>query len=105
MKNFTTILLAAALIGAAALLISWQDSKYFQINSSFEIFGDLYKKIANNYVIDVDPELLMESAIEGMLSSLDPYTVYYTQSDYDELEYMTRGTYVGLGISVAIMDS
>ncbi|MFW5662707.1 MAG: S41 family peptidase, partial [Bacteroidota bacterium] len=75
------------------------------INSSFEIFGDLYKKIANNYVIDVDLELLMESAIEGMLSSLDPYTVYYTQSDYDELEYMTRGTYVGLGISVAIMDS
>lgn len=89
----------------AVLLVSFTDRYYFKINKSFDIFGSLFKEITNNYVLEVDPELLIQNGIEGMLNSLDPYSIYYTEEDTEEIELITDGNYVGFGITVGFLDS
>lgn len=83
-----------------------QDSDYFfKINKSIEIFGNVYKEIAFNYVDEVDPETLMKAGIEGMLKTLDPYTNFITSSEASDVELITTGKYGGIGITISIRDS
>ncbi len=83
-----------------------QDSDYFfKINKSIEIFGNVYKEIAFNYVDEVDPETLMKAGIEGMLKTLDPYTNFITSSEASDVELITSGKYGGIGITISLRDS
>lgn len=83
-----------------------QDSDYFfKINKSIEIFGNVYKEIAFNYVDEIDPETLMKAGIEGMLKTLDPYTNFITSSEASDVELITTGKYGGIGITISIRDS
>jgi len=77
---------------------------YFKIDKSFDIFGSLFKKIAMNYVEEIDPEDLIDNGINGMLNHLDPYTVFYTEKETEDLDIMTSGTYSGIGITVSVRD-
>jgi len=86
-------------------LYAFQDSVYFKINKAFDIFGALYREIAANYVTEVDVDELMKSGIQGMLQSLDPYTVFYEEAETETIDMLTTGSYVGVGISVNILDS
>ena len=60
------------------------------------------KKIKNNYVEDVTSKDLIESAIEGMLSSLDPHSTYLNYDELNELKVQTKGEFGGLGIEVTL---
>lgn len=77
----------------------------YKINKSFDIFGAVFREVSANYVLDIDPETLVTYGIDGMLSSLDPYTEFYNEDDVDELDYLTNGTYTGLGFTLASIDS
>ncbi len=77
---------------------------YFKINKAFETYGVIFREVAGNYVESIDPEDLMQNGIDGMLSHLDPYTVYYKDND-NEIDVISNGSYVGIGISVATVDS
>ena len=77
---------------------------FFKINKSIDIFGRVYKEIALNYVDEVDPEKFMESGIDGLLSTLDPYTSFITESEAEEVELITVGKYGGIGVSVGTRD-
>ncbi|MBA4312887.1 MAG: S41 family peptidase [Chlorobiaceae bacterium] len=77
---------------------------FFKINKSIDIFGRVYKEIALNYVDEVDPEKFMESGIDGLLSTLDPYTTFITESEAEEVELITVGKYGGIGITVGSRD-
>jgi len=101
-KKYLYLLIAIPL--AVVLFIGAVDSVYFKINKSFEIFGELFKEIAAGYVEEVDPEDLFRNAIDGMLSNLDPYTIYMDESESDDVEMITTGTYNGLGFTVAVRD-
>ncbi|MEI6090893.1 MAG: S41 family peptidase [bacterium] len=79
--------------------------KYSEINQSFELYGELYRLLLNNYVLELSPEELTNSAIKGILSSLDPYTEYYSEKEKTDVEKMTQGTYIGFGITVTSIDS
>jgi carboxyl-terminal processing protease len=79
--------------------------KYSEINQSFELYGELYRALLNNYVLELSPEELTNSAILGILGSLDPYTEYYSEKEKSDVEKMTQGTYVGFGITVTSIDS
>jgi carboxyl-terminal processing protease len=82
-----------------------QDEFFKKIGKSFDILGAVYKELAINYLIDVDPEVLMRKAIDGMLADLDPYTVYYDKNDETLSDRLEGEEYVGFGIRVAYIDS
>jgi len=66
------------------------------------LFGEAFEKIKNNYVEEVPVKKLIESAIEGMLSSLDPHSTYLNDQELNELKVQTKGEFGGLGIEVTL---
>ncbi|MDX1397521.1 MAG: S41 family peptidase, partial [Oceanospirillum sp.] len=63
-------------------------------------FGEVFERIKRAYVHDVDDKELLDNAIRGMISGLDPHSAYLTPSDYDELQESTQGEFGGLGLEV-----
>ncbi len=75
---------------------------YHQIKKNIEVFGRVYQEIAQKYVEEVDPEKFMKAGIEGMLATLDPYTVLVEKEDNAELQIMSSGKYGGLGMRIGL---
>ncbi|MCI0501211.1 MAG: PDZ domain-containing protein, partial [Epsilonproteobacteria bacterium] len=75
---------------------------YFDISKNLELFGKVYKEISFNYVDDIDPQAFMRAGIVGMLSKLDPYTVFIDEKNQDDIDLLTNGKYGGVGISIGI---
>ena len=71
--------------------------KYFEIAKNIEIYTSIYKELNNHYVDDLDPNSLMRTGIDAMMNSLDPYTVYYSESQVESYRISTEGRYNGLG--------
>ena len=67
-------------------------------------FVDVYKKIKDQYVDEVDDTTLFNYAIEGMVSNLDPYSDYLTKDDFSELKIGTTGRFGGIGIEITMED-
>ncbi len=71
---------------------------------SLETFATILAVVQKNYVENVDSEKLVEGAIGGMMTSLDPHSAYLTPEQYRDLQVETRGTFGGLGIEITIRD-
>jgi carboxyl-terminal processing protease len=74
-----------------------------QTKSTYEqldLFGDVFERIRSSYVEEVDEEKLIQSAISGMLSSLDPHSNFMAAEEFDSMRIQTRGEFGGLGIEV-----
>ena len=84
---------------------SGDDDIYEKINRNMDLFGQVYKEIALNYVDEIDADKFMTAGIEGMLSTLDPYTNYIDEKSRDQMDLITTGKYGGIGISISIRDS
>ncbi len=69
-----------------------------------ELFGDVLTTVDNQYVTPVDDKKLIQSAIDGMLTSLDPHSNYLNPEDYKDMRDQTRGEYGGLGLEVTSED-
>jgi len=67
-------------------------------------FVDVYKKIKDQYVDDIDDEKLFNYAIEGMVTNLDPYSDYLSKDDFTELKIGTTGRFGGIGIEITMED-
>mgnify|MGYP001812965693 FL=1 len=67
-------------------------------------FSDIFSRIKSDYVEDVEDEVLLEHAIRGMLSGLDPHSTYLSPDEYNELRIGTSGEFGGLGIQVGMED-
>jgi len=65
-------------------------------------FSDVFGRIKNDYVVDVDDKELIENAIRGMLSGLDPHSAYLDAEEFTELQVGTTGQFGGLGIEVGM---
>ena len=87
---------------ALVILISTVSFKsdFFEIAKQIEIFTTLFKELNMNYVDENTPATLMDKAIKGMLSDLDPYTVYWTEQDVEDARINNSGIYIGIGASV-----
>jgi len=72
---------------------------------NIEQFVDIYKRIKEQYVDNVDDEQLFKSAIKGMVSDLDPHSSYLSKDDFNELKIGTTGKFGGLGIEITTEDS
>ncbi len=73
-----------------------------EIYKYLNLFGEAFEKVQNNYVEEVEVKDLIESAIEGMLSSLDPHSSYLNTDELNDLRVQTKGEFGGLGIEVTL---
>jgi carboxyl-terminal processing protease len=92
--------LGTAVPGAA----STRDDRYFETARSIDLMGDVTREVAENYVDTVDISRLLYSGIDGMLDTLDPYTVFLDREESRELGDLTSNQYAGIGITIAALD-
>lgn len=98
MRRKSTILLLPFSIIAVCLLLSFSnDRRKFQLSQQLNIFNSIIKELDLFYVDTIMPEKIIGHGIDAMLSDLDPYTVYYSEKEADELKMMITGKYAGIG--------
>ena len=110
MKKFLMAAVAGTLTGAivttqvAAPLLAQEAEKSTNVYEQLDLFGNIFERIRVQYVEDVDEADLIEAAINGMLTSLDPHSSYLSPDDADDMRVQTRGEFGGLGIEVTQED-
>ena len=71
----------------------------------FKLFLRVFTEAEKKYVDEIDKDQLMDSALKGMLNSLDPYSTYLSEEDFEEMDIDTKGFYGGLGLEVTLDDN
>lgn len=110
MKRFAMAATGGILLGAVATtqiagpLIAQEATNNASVYEQLDLFGDIFERIRAQYVEDVDEAALIEAAIDGMLSSLDPHSSYLSPDDAADMREATRGEFGGLGIEVTQED-
>ena len=98
-RNSIIILSAICLIAA-----SKSDDDYFEISKNLRIMASVYEKLNSNYVDELLPGKIMKTGINAMLKSLDPYTVYISESEIEDFRFATTGEYGGIGATIKIKE-
>ena len=88
----------------AGPLIAEVANKDTSVYQQLDLFGDVFERIRAQYVEDVDSQKLIEAAVNGMLTSLDPHSSYMNAKDYAAMQVETKGEFGGLGIEVTQQD-
>lgn len=93
---------AGALVSTqlAAPIVAQEAANDRTVYEQLDLFGDIFERIRTSYVEEVSETELVQSAINGMLSSLDPHSSYLPPEDFDDMQVQTRGEFGGLGIEV-----
>ncbi len=95
----------AAAICAAVLLPTGADARSGddeEIFRQLKVFADVFERVRAEYVEEVSDETLIEAAIQGMLSDLDPHSSYLDADSFNDMQVQTRGEFGGLGIEVTM---
>lgn len=100
-KYFRSLLLATPVVAGLAFVSFKQDDRLFEIARNLDIYATLFKELNAYYVDEINPNQLIKTSIDGMLRSLDPYTVYYAEDDIEDYMTMTTGKYNGIGAMVS----
>ncbi|NOD34402.1 MULTISPECIES: S41 family peptidase [unclassified Ruegeria] len=110
MKRFVMAGLAGTVAGILATtqiagpLLAQEAENKASVYEQLDLFGDIFERIRAQYVEEVEPEELIEAAIDGMLTSLDPHSSYLSPDDAEQMRVQTRGEFGGLGIEVTQED-
>lgn len=96
MKKIQIITFILALLLPLGLLAQEKQNN-FEIAKSIDIYNSLLRELNLNYVDEINPGELNETAIKAMLDELDPYTVFIPESDIENAKFMTTGEYGGIG--------
>ncbi len=110
MKKFLMAASAGILTGAvvttqvAAPLLAQEAETTSNVYEQLDLFGDIFERIRAQYVEEVETKDLIEAAINGMLTSLDPHSSYLSPDDAENMQVQTRGEFGGLGIEVTQED-
>ncbi len=107
-KLITALMLVAALL-LASPQSAWSapdekdaNQKNAKLYQQLRLFGDVLEQVRRNYVDAPDDAALIEAALSGMLTSLDPHSSYLAPDDFDDMQIQTRGEFGGLGIEVTM---
>ena len=103
-KKIKLSLIILALISQPLILHPNIDAAERVPAENIEQFVDVFNRIKEQYVDDVDDEVLFRSAIKGMVSGLDPHSSFLSTDDFDELKIGTTGKFGGLGIEITTED-
>ena len=110
MKKILLGTLAGAVVGlgiavqVSGPITAQEDTSLQTTYEQLDLFGDIFERIRSTYVEEVDDVALIQAAINGMLTSLDPHSSYLPPKDYDEMQVETKGEFGGLGIEVTQED-
>lgn len=110
MKKLVVSALAGTLAGAvltaqfAGPMIAQETKGDVNVYEQLDLFGDIFQRIRAEYVEEADSKKLVEAAINGMLTSLDPHSSYLNAEDAEDMTTQTRGEFGGLGIEVTQED-
>src|SRR5436305_11690462 len=114
MMRKTSLIRLGAAAGVAATLVATQprllfDGAHAQAAAvdtyrQLSLFGDVFERVRADYVEKPDDSKLIESAINGMLSGLDPHSSYMDPKSFRDMQVQTRGEFGGLGIDVTMED-
>ena len=99
--SFFIALLFFSILFASLDNVSAQNNRqetYKQLN----LFGDVFQRVQEQYVEEITDKELIESAISGMLQSLDPHSSYLSPESYKDMQVKTKGTFGGLGIEITM---
>jgi carboxyl-terminal processing protease len=106
MKKFVMAAIGGTMAGAllttqvAGPLVAQEAERQSSVYEQLDLFGDIFERVRAQYVEEVDSRELVEAAINGMLTSLDPHSSYLSANDADDMRVQTRGEFGGLGIEV-----
>jgi len=106
MRKFVIAALSGTVAGAllttqfAGPLVAQEATRPSSVYEQLDLFGSIFERIRADYVEEVDSQKLIEAAINGMLTSLDPHSSYLPPDDYADMRVQTRGSFGGLGIEV-----
>ena len=106
MKKFLCSALGGTLVGVllttqvAGPMVAEETKKPDSVYEQLDLFGELFERIRSQYVEEVDSKKLIEAAINGMLTSLDPHSNYMNAEDFAAMREQTHGEFGGLGIEV-----
>ncbi|WP_417488468.1 S41 family peptidase [Maricaulis sp.] len=101
---FASILAFALGAVAIAVAAEGRQEDHSETFRQLELFGDVLSRIESDYVTETEQSEMIEAAIEGMLTSLDPHSAYHNPDSYENLRVTTRGEYGGLGMEVTKRD-
>ena len=99
--SFFIALLSFSILFVSLDNVSAQNNRqetYKQLN----LFGDVFQRVQEQYVEEITDKELIESAISGMLQSLDPHSSYLSPESYKDMQVKTKGTFGGLGIEITM---
>src|SRR5476649_1508114 len=98
MRRFIKLCLAGGLI--LTPLFAYADKN--DTLQLLDLFGEVFERVRSDYVEEVKDNDLIEAAINGMLTSLDPHSGYMNEKAFKEMQVQTKGEFGGLGIEVTM---
>ncbi len=98
------VITGLAVAGFVGIYATSARNNLFEVAKNLEIFATLYRDINMYYVDETQPGELMRVGIDAMLTSLDPYTTYITESRIEDYRFMTTGEYGGIGSLIRSID-
>lgn len=93
------VVIASAMI---PFLTTAQAGKNDEVYRHLGLFGDIFQRVRESYVDQVDEKELIEAAINGMLTSLDPHSSYLNNDNFSDMQVQTKGKFGGLGIEITM---
>jgi carboxyl-terminal processing protease len=85
------------IVGISTGFLINQETRDFKIAKNLDIFFSMFRELNTFYVDDIDPDKVVKAGIDNMLKTLDPYTVYFPETEADEFAILTTGKYGGIG--------
>ena len=104
MNNKKTILFIFFIYAIIPLKAINADTSRQETYKQLNLFGDVFQRVQEQYVEEVTDKKLIESAISGMLQSLDPHSSYLSADSYKDMQVKTKGKFGGLGIEITMED-
>ena len=105
MRNYLKASMAILGIGAVIALSGSVTAKEKDRSETYrllELFGDVFERVRSDYVEKVSDEELIEAAIRGMLTDLDPHSAFLNRKHFRDMQVQTKGEFGGLGIEVTM---
>lgn len=104
LQRFIKIGLLIGIVSSANAQYKDDTDRYFEISKNMEIYNQIIKELNADYLEPIDPNRLLKVGVNAMLEDLDPYTVFYSETDVEDFRLESHGNIEALGISIINRD-
>lgn len=97
LKSWRSVLISLTIGIFSVLFVAFDDNDDFELAKYMDVYHTLVRELRINYVDNIELSNIFKTSIDQMLLTLDPYTVYYPESEIEDFKFMTTGQYGGIG--------